>query len=256
MPQVMTYLIINYPTPELFVASLEATLSFNPAYLEIQLPFSNPVADGPVIWEADTEALKYETNLAESLELIAKIRAKFPNCTTEFILMSYLSRLMFEGLDKVSSLLIKYNYYGLVCPDLPFETPEQQKLSKLWEVEKPCLIPVISPLTKPSRLENIKKQLKPGQMIYPTAKIGTTGGQTDLSNPEVQAYFEFLKHNLTDYKIAVGFGIRSPEQIRILDDHGFIAIVATEIIKNLKASQQDPESIKATITETLTYLHS
>jgi len=247
MSQLMPYLIINYPNPEIFQESLGAMFEASPNYLEIQLPFSNPVADGPIIYAADQVALKFNEPIEKSLEVIDSIKKQFPSCKTELILMSYISRAVNYGCREFAELLVKYNYYGLVCPDMPFGTPEQKLLSEIWKNQKPCLIPVISPLTKKTRLDKIKLDLKPNQMIYPMARVGKTGGNTDLNQPEILEYFNFLKTELPGYKIAIGFGIKSREQIEILDKYGFVAIVATELIRRINTALENEKAISTVI---------
>jgi len=181
--RLMPYLIVNYPNPEIYQACLKEVLSLEPEFLEIQIPFSNPVADGPVIKKADQRALKYDQSLLKSLQEIQKISLTSKS-KTKLVLMSYISKLIFEGLDQVGSKLVETNFYGLVCPDMPYGSPEQKQLKNLWQNQQTYLIPVTSPTTSPERLNKIKSDLVLGQMVYPTARIGKTGKKTSFDSPE------------------------------------------------------------------------
>ena len=254
MPKLMPYLIINYPNPEEFEVCLRELFNHNPAFLEIQLPFSNPVADGPTIWDADQEALKYDQEIEKSLKKIQEIKSEFKECTTELILMSYVSRVSWFGVENIANLLIKYSYYGLVSPDIAFGSSEQKTLSKIWENQKPSLIPVIAPNTSENRINQIKSELKPGQMVYPTARIGITGQATDFSDPNIIDYFQKLKDIWRGYQVSVGFGIKSYSQIKILEDFGFVSIVATAIIKEINLAKSENRDIGKSLTSFLKQL--
>ncbi len=255
MPSVMPYLIINYPNPDKFWESLEAALAYSPDYLEIQWPFSNPMADGPVVWEADQEALKYPEALEETLGKIATLKIKYPDCRTELVLMSYVTRVFQFGISEFADLLAKHDFYGLVCPDLNSDSPEYKELNTLWQNKKPSIIPVISPLTSKARLDKIKATLKDGQMIYPMARVGITGKDTNLESVEVKTYFEFLNNELKGFKVAIGFGIKTYEQVKVLDENGFTAIVATEIIQRIKQANDNNQDIGKVVTQVLKELH-
>ena len=226
---IIPYLIINYPDPTSFLGCLEVILSANPDYLEIQLPFSNPVVDGPIIQRADQIALQFPLDLAEILSQIGDLKVRLGS-TTKLILMSYITPAFAFGITDLAQSLAQNGFYGAIIPDLPVDAPEFGEFQNAGEV---CLIPVISPITTQDRLTHIQNFLKPNQMVYITARKGLTGSQTDLSHPEFLDYAEFIKSNLTTNVLALGFGIRTNEQLTQARNLGFVPVVATELISRI-----------------------
>ena len=79
-------------------------------------------------------------------------------------------------------------------------------------------------------------------MVYPTARIGKTGKKTSFESLEAQKYLDFLQTNFSDYLIAIGFGVRSLDQVKLLNQRGFVAIVATRIIQEINEALETNQS--------------
>lgn len=240
MPQLMTHLVANYPSPAGFEQAVLAMFKSEVDFLEIQLPFSNPLADGPVIYQANQTALEYKQNLEQILQKVFQIQDQFKiknpqKIQTKLLLMSYLTPILALGLENVVNLCRENNFVGFIIPDLIFGSGEQKTLSKLCQNSQMQLIPLISPLTKLERLEKIKNELELGQIVYAMARSGRTGNTTNLS--EIQPYLDFLKQNLVDFKIAVGFGIKEKSQVDFLNQQNLIAVIGSEIIRQIQSIQ-------------------
>ena len=247
MPKLMTHLVANYPNPLGFSNAVSAMFESSVDFLEIQLPFSNPLADGPLIYEANQIGLTFGQNLAEILTQVSTIY-KQKNCKTKLFLMSYLTPILALGIENVVNLCGQNNFVGFIIPDLIFGSPEQKELSQLCqnnENQKMQLIPVISPLTTRIRLEKIKKELQLGQIIYAMARSGRTGNSTDLT--QIQDYLDFLKENLAGFEIAIGFGIKEKSQVEFLNQQDFIAVIGSEIIRQIQTAEQNPSLIEEKI---------
>jgi tryptophan synthase alpha chain len=244
----MTHLVANYPDPEDFEKALEAMLDFEVQYLEIQLPFSNPLADGPLIFEANKTALKYDQALEEILANISKIY-NLKQRSTKLLLMSYFTPILNLGLENVVKICKENGFSGFIIPDLIFGSGEQKTMTGICEQNQMQLIPVISPLTKLERLEQIKNDLEPKQIVYAMARSGRTGKETSLEY--IQSYLDFLKQNLTDFEIAVGFGIKEKAQVQFLNEQDFISVIGSQIIREIQQSQQNSNS---TYTQLSIYL--
>ncbi|MEI6729293.1 MAG: tryptophan synthase subunit alpha [bacterium] len=240
MSQIMTHLVANYPTPELYQQALEAILKKNVAYLEVQFPFSHPVGDGTVIYEANQVALKNNQDLKSTIEMAAQTKYKMGS-KTELILMGYLTPFLDFGLENFANLLRKNAFKGAIVPDLAFGSGEQVELSNLFKQDLD-LIPVISPLTSTIRLGKIKNWLQPDQIVYATARSGQTGSQSNLEDQQTKTYFEFLKSELAAYKIAIGFGIKTKEQVQFLNRQDFIAVIGSQIVREINQAVQSKQS--------------
>jgi tryptophan synthase alpha chain len=244
MARLMTHLVANYPNPSLFCDAFKAMLESNVEFLEIQLPFTNPVADGQVIYEANQVAREYGQNLSEILAICHQMKQSYPNNQTKLMLVAYATTVLYRDLEELTILLRDNSFSGLIIPDLPFSrSPEQAKLSKLCSQYDLQLIPVIARNTGRQRLGEIKDWLQQGQLIYAMARTGQTGEVTDLSAPAMKNYLNELNSILGNYQTAIGFGIKDKEQVEELNSQGFVAVIGTEVVKRIKAASTTQSSV-------------
>ena len=229
----MLHLVANYPNPTEYSNSLRTILEFNPEYLEIQLPFSNPMADGPTIYNANQVARVFDENLEQVLE---KAKSKKGNSETKLILMSYLTPLSIIEPEYLVELLVQNNFSGAIIPDLAFGSPEQLELSRLFANNNLYLIPVIASNSTTDRLEFIRSQLQPQQPIYVMARFGKTGTQSDL-NQELCEYLARIQTIFDTQKICVGFGISSSQQVKELQNHNYTPVIGSAIVKSIENNQ-------------------
>jgi len=256
----MTHLVANFPDKNSFFEALKAMFKNNVEYLEIQIPFTHPLADGPTIYEANQKALPNFDSIETTFTEVSKIKKEFPGCQTKLILMSYTTPVLHFGIKKnfptnietrngvqsypagigaesCSSLKLlvekmkEYNFFGFIIPDLTFGTSEQIELSKLCKENNLEFIPVISPLTSKIRIKKIKPFLSQNQTIYATARTGKTGSQTNLEGKEVTKYLEFLKENFADFKLSLGFGIKEKSQVQFLREKGITPVIGSQIVR-------------------------
>jgi tryptophan synthase alpha chain len=252
MQRLMTHLVANYPNPASFLDALKAMLEGNVEFLEIQLPFTNPVADGPDIYKANRTAIECNHTLSEILAVCHQTKQKYPNNKTKLLLIAYATTVLFRDLDELVLLLKDNSFSGLIIPDLPFgRSPEQVQLSKSCREYQLQLVPVIARNTSEERLIEIKSWLNPNQLIYAMARAGKTGRVTDLSDPDMQSYLDQLKSFLGDYQIAIGFGIKDKPQVDELNDRGFIAVIGSEVVRRITTANKNGSSIHNTVREFL-----
>lgn len=253
MPRLMTHLIANYPDPQGFREALRAMLETNVDFLEIQLPFTNPVADGEVIYAANQVAKEFEHSLPKILTNCCKIKQENqPSSATKLMLVAYATTVLCGDLAELVALLKDNDFSGLIIPDLPFgRSPEQTQLSQLCQEHQLQLIPVIARNTNGQRLEEIKTWLVTNQLIYAMARTGQTGEPTNQADLIISKYLYDLKHSLSDYQIAVGFGIKDREQVKDLNSQGFIAVIGTEIVRRISKAKQANSSIYDAVFEFL-----
>jgi tryptophan synthase alpha chain len=254
MPKLMTHLVANYPNPEVFEQAVEAMLEQNVDYLEIQPPFSHPVADGPTIHQANQAALQFENNLANIVQKVAQIQSRVNNNSTKILLMSYLTPILHFGFEETTQLLRQHYFFGLIVPDLTFFSPEHTQMLELCQQNELQLLPVISPITTKLRIQKIKPFLRPKQVVYATSRVGQTGKQTSLEDSEIQERLDFLKENLEEFELGIGFGIREKSQVEFLNKQGFIAIIGSEIVKRITKAHEQGLDVKTELREFLSSL--
>lgn len=252
MSRLMTHLVANYPNPSLFYDAFKAMLDGNVECLEIQLPFTNPVADGQVIYEANQVAREYGQNLSEILAVCHRMKQSCPSNETKLMLVAYATTVLYQDLEELTILLRDNSFSGLIIPDLPFSrSPEQAKLSKLCSQYDLQLIPVVARNTSHQRLNEIKEWLQHGQLIYAMARTGQTGEVTDLSDLAMKNYLNGLNSTLGDYQPAIGFGIKDKLQVEELNSQGFIAVIGTEVVRRIKAASMNQSSVYAAVHQFL-----
>jgi len=241
----MTHLIANYPNPEVYQKALRAMLKFNVDYLEVQIPFNYPLADGPVIYEANQKALEHRQTIDQILNNVSKIKLEFTDSTTQILLMSYSTPVINYGLDRLIKKIKSSDLSGFIIPDLTVGSPEQIKFAKRCKEERLQFIPLVSPISSNLRLRRIADNLEEEQVIYATARTGKTGQKSDLEDQEVQKYLNNLKETFPRQKIALGFGISERSQVNFLNSQGIIAIIGSQIVrilKNVHENNLDPEN--------------
>jgi tryptophan synthase alpha chain len=206
----MLHLVANYPDPESFVQILEVILESQVAYLEIQLPYYNPLGDGPLIFEANSKALEFNHSLERIADSISQVFDPKKH-STKLALMSYFTPIYGFGLENFVKV-ISPTFQSVIIPDLAFGSSEHLELNQLCKDENIHIIPVISSNISPKRLEQTKEYLNPGQVVYCIARFGKTGQTTDLV--AIQKYLDKVKTGFNQYQVAVGFGINNSDQIK------------------------------------------
>ncbi len=195
-------------------------------FLEIGLPFSDPIADGPVIQAASHVGLQNGATLKTLLEEVQKLKLKIP-----LILMSYLNPLLSYGVPQSFSALKRAGFSGLIIPDLPVEEADEWRmLAKSTGVD---LILLAAPVSSEARLKKIAAASS--GFVYCVSVAGTTGIRRHLPPGGPRLVKRLRK--LTDKPLAVGFGVSTPEQVRKLVKTADGVIVASRILQAIVAGE-------------------
>lgn len=213
------YLVAGYPTPEAF-PDLLAAVSVVADLVEIGVPFSDPIADGPVIQEAGFAALGNRISLSWIFDLLEDL-APLP---APHLLMGYYNPFLSFGRDRLAARLATAGTAGLIVPDL---TPEEG--SGLHEAIGEAgvgMIRMVTPATPGDRLAKLGR-LTDG-FLYAVTTTGTTGGNLAFP-PDLIAYLDRARDSTTAPLLA-GFGVREPGQVKQLADHVDGVIVGTALI--------------------------
>jgi len=203
--------------------------------LELGVPFSDPMADGPVIQEASGEALKKDAHLIDILNLVKKARRKvnMPLC-----LMTYYNPIFCFGEDKFIGLSSKYGVDGVIIPDLPPE--EGRGFIKSANKAGLDVICFIAPTTTAERAKHIAGISR--GFIYYVSLTGTTGARRKLPS-DLIGHLRSIK-KLTSKPLCVGFGISSREQVKKIQKASDGVIVGSAIIKKIKENIHRPALVK------------
>lgn len=238
----ITYLMAGDPDPETTLRRLKGLAQAGVDVLELGVPFSDPIADGPVIQAAGLRALKGGMNLKGVLDLVRRFREE--NHETPVLLMSYLNPLLNYDFDRFLRDAVQAGVDGLILPDLPWResTPFRQRASLLIE-DQLAFIPMIAQTSPPEHTQTLS-DVKNG-FAYVLSRNGITGGEAEIP-PHILDFILSLKPALSLPRF-VGFGIQAPEQVAKLSEVCEGVIVGSALVKRF--AQLDalnlPESEKS-----------
>ncbi|MBD2123300.1 tryptophan synthase subunit alpha [Trichocoleus sp. FACHB-262] len=193
--------------------------------IELGVPYSDPLADGPVIQAAATRALQRGTRLEAVLEMVRQVS---PELRSPIVLFTYYNPILNQGIENFLKQIADAGVKGLVVPDLPLEESETliQTAANLG-VE---VVLLVAPTSPRERIEAIARQAQ--GFIYLVSVTGVTGIRTELESRAQDILMDL--RTITDKPIGVGFGISQPEHARQVMDWGADAvIVGSAFVKRL-----------------------
>ncbi|HEY7952793.1 MAG TPA: tryptophan synthase subunit alpha [Solirubrobacteraceae bacterium] len=235
----MPYIMGGYPTLEESLRIGQACVHAGADVIELGLPYSDPLADGPVIHAAGTQALAAGADVAGVLEVA---RALAP--TVPVVLMCYANMVMAPGVETFVDRLAQTGACGLIVPDLPLEETEQTLAA--CEARGLALVPLVAPTTPPERLAAIGAQAR--GFLYTVSVVGTTGERAALS--ERFAEIVAAAKAATAVPVALGFGISTPQQARQAAQAGADGvIVGTRLVRAAGESSDPAAAVGALVAE-------
>jgi tryptophan synthase alpha chain len=243
----IAYLTAGDPTPEAtpgFVAALERG---GADLIELGVPFSDPIADGPVIQLAGDRALKAGTTMARVLQMAAKIRE-----TSEIplLLFTYLNPALRYGFERLARDAKAAGIDGCLLTDASVDEAEEYvKVMRAAELDTVFLA---APTSTEHRLKLIA-QYSSG-FIYLVSRTGITGEQPALSEAALPLIRRMRKH--TDLPLAVGFGISRPEHVAALAHHAEAVVVGSAIVRQIEKDPKGLEAFVRGLTEAATSLNA
>jgi tryptophan synthase alpha chain len=193
----MPYLMGGFPDLEASRAIGEAYADGGADLVELGVPFSDPLADGPVIHAAGTQALAGGATVPAVIELGRALAERVP-----VILMCYANLVLARGVERFADELAKAHVSGLIIPDLPLE--EAPAVLAACDAAGIALVPLVAPTTPEDRLERIGAQAR--GFVYTVSSTGTTGERADVDAGDLLARMK--AH--TEVPVALGFGIATP----------------------------------------------
>ncbi|MFN6462845.1 MAG: tryptophan synthase subunit alpha [Nostoc sp. DedVER02] len=185
-------------------------------FIELGVPYSDPLADGPVIQAAATRALKQGTRLADVLEMAHKV---IPSLRSPIILFTYYNPILSLGIGQFLQQAAVSGIKGLVIPDLPLE--EANKVLELADAVGIEVILLVTPTSSKERIEAIARQSR--GFIYLVSVTGVTGVRSEIDTRVKHVIKEI--RSVSNKPIGVGFGISEPEHARQVRDWGADAVI-------------------------------
>ncbi len=243
----MTHAVCGWPSMEASRRILLSASRSGADFLEAQLPFSEPSADGPLIVKANHEALLAGSSTAAALAMLAALRRV---CGTPILVMSYLNTLVSRGIDSVLEQMSEAGLDGLIVPDYPDDELEFE-LAEKCERSGIAFVPLIAPTTGLGRAASLASASN-SPFVYAVLRLGVTGRRTELG-VEGLAALDAMRSR-TGKKVAAGFGIAERSQIEALSGHADCAIVGSALVARVDAalaSGEDPAEAVASFVASL-----
>jgi tryptophan synthase alpha chain len=235
----MPYMMGGFPTLE---QSIEIGLAYADAgadVIELGVPYSDPLADGPVIHQAATRALAAGVSLAGVLEVSRAISKQVP-----VVLMCYSNMVFAPGVEAFVQRLAQAGASGLIVPDLPLE--ESALVRAACEQHRIALVPLVAPTSSAQRMRQIGR-LASG-FLYTVSVLGTTGERKALSGQFAETVSRAKES--TSVPVAIGFGIATPEQALAAAAAGADGvIVGTRLVRAAAEADRPAEAVGALVAE-------
>ena len=221
----ITYLCAGDPDPRTFQAILAELPAAGADLIEVGMPFSDPMADGPAIQAGNLRALRAGVTLARTLAMVREFRAR--DRVTPLILMGYYNPIWNYGRERFLDDAKAAGVDGLIIVDLPPEEDDELCLPAL--ARELCFIRLATPTTDDRRLPKVLANTK--GFIYYVSITGITGSSAPVVEQVRAAAARLRRH--TELPIAVGFGIRSPEQARAIAGAADAVVVGSALVDRI-----------------------
>ena len=236
----MPYVMGGYPNIDLSRAIGEACIESGGDLIELGVPYSDPLADGPVIHAAGTQALQQGVTLADVLQVGRALTPSVP-----VVLMTYANVVLAHGPERFADKLRSAGISGAIVPDIPLE--EAEIYLEAFGKSGLALVPLVAPTTPDERMKEIGARAQ--GFLYAVAVKGTTGERKDL-DPDVGKIIQRARHS-TEVPIALGFGISTPEHARQAADLGAQGVIVASRLIREAGEADDPSAAVGAIVRGL-----
>jgi tryptophan synthase alpha chain len=228
----MSHAVVGYPSLAHNARSIAALCDAGAELMELQFPFSDPVADGPILASANQKALDTGIRIQDMLAFAAQTTARHPS--TAFLIMTYANIVFRHDCDLFLGEVARAGVAGLIIPDLPPERAHQYR--EACRRHRLGTVFLVTPNTSDARADEVVSASS--GFVYCVARPGVSGGATRFTD-DVLARLRTIK-STSAVPLGVGFGIRTSDDVARLRGVVDIAIICTEVIRRIDADGIDP----------------
>ncbi len=228
----MPFWTIGYPDLPTSLAMIEMLVEVGADAIELGVPFSDPLADGPTVQHSSQVALANGTRLVDCVEAVRTLRTR--GVAVPLVLMGYTNPILTYGVERYAHDAAQAGASGFIVPDLPPE--ESGELAGYCAASGLALIPLFAPNSTPERIRQVLSGGARG-FVYLVSVMGVTGARDRLP-PDLAVYIRRVR-SLTTLPLAVGFGISSPEQVRTVASLADGVVVASALIRLMESKGKD-----------------
>jgi len=242
------YVTAGDPNPSVTVPLMHAMVEAGADVIELGIPFSDPMADGPVIQLATERALAHGVTLSHVLDMVSEFRNT--NSTTPIVLMGYVNPYEIMGYEVFAEKASAAGVDGVLIVDLPPE--EAGDVVPVFKKAQLDPIFLLSPTSTAQRIQMITE--KASGFVYYVALKGVTGAAS-LDVSEVSTRLSLIREH-TDMPLGVGFGISDAESAQKVSSIADAVIVGSALVKCIAANEHDSAAIQSSITELLSSMRA
>ena len=232
-PALVPYLTVGYPSIKLSVEIALKTLGSGADMLELGIPFSDPIADGPTIQKTGFKALENGVSLPVCMDVLTKVREE--NNDSPIIFMGYFNPFLQYGLERFMGDASDRGLDGLIIPDLPME--ESVVISEQCRKNGIHHIPLLAPTSTKERIKSSCEQA--GGFIYCVSLTGVTGARDGLSKG-VENLVERIRVH-TNLPVLVGFGVSQKKDVEMISKFADGAVVGSAFLDHIANSSEGSE---------------
>ena len=222
--KIMTHIVGGYPSLSESEAIATTMLEAGVDFLEIQIPFSDPIGDGPVITQACRKAIADGIKVEDCFQLMENLR---PKTDIPLLFMTYYNIVFNYGVEAFCRKAGVLGCYGLIVPDIPFDEEKYDQFREHAHKNNLKIIQLVSPITPEDRLEHIGKVAE--GFVYCVAGFGTTGSKVSQKE-DVSRYLKRVRKYIKT-PLSLGFGISSKEEMNNAGEVADIVVIGSKIIK-------------------------
>lgn len=241
----MPYFAVGYPDLETSITIMEGLANAGADAIEVGVPFSDPLADGPVIQYATQIALQNKVGVKQAIGAIAELRKR--GVTIPLLLMSYVNPLLAYGGSNLTTLMTDCQTAGVtgfIIPDLPPD--EAEVVQSAAEANGFAYIHFLAPTSDEARIQLVSQHAR--GFIYLVSVTGVTGARTDEVSEELRQFVARVRAG-TKQPLVVGFGIGSPQKAKAVGELADGIIIGSKLIELAKES---PEKVVEFAKEVVT----
>ena len=235
----ISYIMVGFPNQRATLSAVKGLVKGGTDIIELGFPFSDPLADGPVIQNASTVSLEKGTKINNFFSLVKKIRKL---TDLPLVLMTYTNILYARGYPKFISEAKKAGIDGFILPDMSIEESKEYLNAAKGKTDT---IFLVSPNTNKKRIRKIAKSTS--GFLYLVAVYGTTGVKTGIKNYTIKAIKDVKKQTKAKIPVGVGFGVSTPADVKKFISVGADAvIVGSAFLKLIEKTPQNKLEQKIT----------
>ena len=233
----MPYFTLGYPDPATSVAIVKAIAGAGADLIELGVPFSDPLADGPTIQHSTQVALAHGVSAAYCLGMVSRLRAD--GVTQPLMLMGYINPILAYGAARFVADAAQFGADGFILPDLPPE--EAGDIEAACQAHNRALVYLLAPTSPQERVELLANRST--GFLYLVSLVGVTGARESVSSQ----LGDFVRRvrAVAHTPLAVGFGISTPEQARAVGQLADGVIVGSALIRAAKEADDPPQAAAA-----------